>query len=345
MATAIRQFALACDVCAGRTRRRFRARRSALPFLHRVLTLSVYLVGSCGWLLISQTQAQAAYTNFLPSLIVNRPIAFASDREENFNQDLYLMDADGSNVTRVAGPDSVMCPGWSPDGRHLVVATLLDFDIWRVDEDGEGSLQLTSGTEIDHYPVWSPKGDWIAYSTNRWPSGGLTGLRVIRPDGTGEASLIEANTSGVDYWQPAWSPDGLRLAFSSDMAGGDPEIYVADVDFSSGVPELGALTQLTDLPGWDMAPRWSPDGVTISFASDRDGDYEIYTMSRTGADVRQLTANSSVDTTPAWSPDGKQIVFVSDRDSNAEIYVMDRDGSTQTNVTQNPARDVCPAWK
>lgn len=292
-----------------------------------------------------EASAQSTYLSYIQALMVSRPIAFASDRDGNFYQDLYLMDADGANVTRVSGPDSVMCPSWSPDGRQLVVATLLDFDIWLLDEDGRGLKQLTSGVEIDHYPVWSPKGDWIAFSTNRWPSGGPTGLSVIRPDGTGEASLIEAGTSGVDYWQPAWSPNGLQLAFSSDVAGGGPEIYVADVNYATGVPQLGPLSQLTDLPGWDMYPRWSPDGLTIAFASDRDGDYEIYSMSRAGTDVRRLTDNSSADTTPTWSPDGKQIVFMSDRDNNAEIYVMDRDGSNQTNMTHNPSRDVCPSWK
>ena len=78
----------------------------------------------------------------------------------------------------------------------------------------------------------------------------------------------------------------------------------------------------------DFQPAWSPDGKTIAFDSDRDGDREIYVMDADGANVRQLTSNDRFDGVPTWSPDGSYIAFQSDRDGEGqEIYMMRADGT------------------
>ena len=82
----------------------------------------------------------------------------------------------------------------------------------------------------------------------------------------------------------------------------------------------------------------------IAFASDRDGNMEIYVMNADGSGQTNLTNNPADDGFPTWSPDGRHIAFVSDRDGNREIYVMNADGSGQTNLTNNPADDDDPAW-
>ena len=103
---------------------------------------------------------------------------------------------------------------------------------------------------------------------------------------------------------------------------------------------------LTNTPGvQDQEPNWSPDGGRIAFVSDRDGDYEVYTVRPNGSSVRQLTFNDAFEFRPNWSPDGGQITFTSGRDGDAEVYIMDADGSDQTNVTANPAGgDGNSAW-
>ena len=70
---------------------------------------------------------------------------------------------------------------------------------------------------------------------------------------------------------PAWSPDGTRIAFTSDRDGDNDEIYVMNAD-GSGV------TRLTNHSASDWMPTWSPDGARIAFASQRDGDFEIYVI-------------------------------------------------------------------
>lgn len=82
----------------------------------------------------------------------------------------------------------------------------------------------------------------------------------------------------------------------------------------------------------------------IAFTSDRDGDYEIYTMNPDGSAVVKLTDNSAFDYAPSWSPDGSKIAFFSTRDGNPEIYVMDHDGANQANKTNHPNVDADPAW-
>ncbi|MCD6133004.1 MAG: PD40 domain-containing protein, partial [Deltaproteobacteria bacterium] len=81
----------------------------------------------------------------------------------------------------------------------------------------------------------------------------------------------------------------------------------------------------------------------IAFATDRDGDWEIYTMLESGTGLVNLTRNSSSDFYPAWSPSGERIAFFSYRDGNAEIYVMNGDGEKLRRLTRNEAEDKAPA--
>ena len=82
----------------------------------------------------------------------------------------------------------------------------------------------------------------------------------------------------------------------------------------------------------------------IAFASDRDGDFEIYIMNPDGGGLVRVTDNAAEDTQPTWSPDGTRLAFVSNRDGNNEIYVVNADGSGTTRLTNNSAEDFDPAW-
>ena len=82
----------------------------------------------------------------------------------------------------------------------------------------------------------------------------------------------------------------------------------------------------------------------IAFASNRDGNYEIYVMNEDGTDQKNLTCSPGNDRDPAWSFDGEKIAFTSDRDGNYEIYIMDADGSNQKRLTFSPGSDRYPAW-
>jgi hypothetical protein len=135
---------------------------------------------------------------------------------------------------------------------------------------------------------------------------------------------------------PAWSPDGSRIAFHSNRDG-NYEIYVMNADGSNPV-------RLTNSSDSDESPAWSPDGTRIAFTSNRDGNLELYVMNADGTNLVRLTSDVMIDLDPAWSPDGQQIAFVSGRDGNANIYVVNADGSGLAALTSGDPDDRSPAW-
>jgi Tol biopolymer transport system component len=123
---------------------------------------------------------------------------------------------------------------------------------------------------------------------------------------------------------PAWSPDGTRIAFSSERDG-NAEIYVMKAD-GSGV------TRLTNTKADDGDPSWSPDGKRIAFVSGRNGKAEIFTMNADGSDQKTLVSMDRGDAVdPRWSPDGATIAFVHRPDgvtgSAAIICTVSADGA------------------
>ena len=96
-----------------------------------------------------------------------------------------------------------------------------------------------------------------------------------------------------------------------------------------------------------VASLWvapSPAWGKIVFYSNRDGNYEVYTMNLDGSNQIRLTFNEARDSYPVWSPDGQEILFQSDFDLNPEVYVMNADGTNQRNLTNHPANDRHPDW-
>lgn len=83
-----------------------------------------------------------------------------------------------------------------------------------------------------------------------------------------------------------------------------------------------------------------PSGI-MSFLSTRDGNFEIYSMTVDGTNVKNLTNNESLDFSSNWSPDGNHILFYSNRDGNNEIYRMDADGKNPVNISNHTSNDFC----
>jgi len=175
----------------------------------------------------------------------------------------------------------------------------------------------------------------IAFQTAR---DGNFEIYTVAADGTGAINLT--NHPGHDA-EPAWSPDGHKLAFDSDRDEGPGlfEIYIMNGD-GTGV------VRLTNSPGPDGYPSWSPDGTHIAFVSFRDGNSEIYVTPVDGSgEARRLTRHPGDDVRPAWSPDGATILFASNRTGNYEIWSMEAStGAGLTRLTDSPGTDMNPAW-
>jgi Tol biopolymer transport system component len=280
-----------------------------------------------------------------------RRIAF---RKQGREAGIYVVSTDGSGVRRLTGQWSFGA-AWSPDGRRIAFWSARDGngEVYVMNADGSGQLNLTRNPRWERSPIWSPDGRKIAFLRHfpafEFGCGG--GPRACYP---GEVYVMNADGSGQKRltrnrgWdsQTAWSPDGRKLAFVSskrrgvlihaNQAGND-EVYVMNADGS-------AQRNLTRNAARDILPAWSPDGRKLAFVRKRAGNTEVYVMNADGSAQRNLTRNAAGDNSPAWSPDGRKIAFLSDRDGNPEVYVMNADGTGQLNVTRSPANEGWFAW-
>jgi Tol biopolymer transport system component len=158
---------------------------------------------------------------------------------------------------------------------------------------------------------------------------GPLGIFTMDSDGANVQSIAAGN-------EPAWSPDGKRIAFSSVLA--NSEIFVMNADGSG-------IQQLTIFPDDEFQPSWSPDGKKIVFTRFVGGvSSQIFTMDVIPGIVPTQLTSVGNNHSPEWSPDGTSIVFLTDRDGMTEVYTMNPDGSAPTRLTTNGDDEYQPSW-
>jgi TolB protein len=268
------------------------------------------------------------------------------------SEEIGLVQADGSGqrkLTNEAGFD--VSPAWSPDGRRIAFTSSrsmppgfggeqrLYSELYVMNADGSNVQRITNNVGmIDFQPAWSPDGRQIVVARGPGttpPQGKLaqpTDLWIIDLATGRERQLT--NSPETWEWYAHWSPDGRRIAFNGDLAEpGNDDVYTIGVDGT-------ALQRLTTRPGYDADVRYSPDGKSLVFDSDRTGNIDIFLMRTNGTNVRQLTNDPGADFSASFSPDGQVISFDSDRDGNlgaTDIFRMRADGTRQTNLTRSPS--------
>src|SRR5215207_5237936 len=161
-------------------------------------------------------------------------------------------------------------------------------------------------------------------------------LWVMDADGTNQTNLT--NTPDTNEGQPAWSPDGTKIAFTGpgdlneDGSGGLGDVYVMDADGTN-------RTNLTDTPNRsDYQPSWAPSGAQLTFVREVPGRViseqpDIFVMDANGENASNLTQTDESESGPDWSPDGAKIAFAGVRDSGWEILTTDPDGQNETILT------------
>jgi Tol biopolymer transport system component len=300
---------------------------------------------------------------------------------------------DNTQLKRVATTHTAdYDPAWSPDGSRLAFtgvvsnaagASLIAYqhagDIWTMNPNGTGNVQLTHSGEPADSPTWKPDGTALALTET---SGGIVQLAEMNPDGSG-LHLLKDGQAALD---PAWSPDGTKIAFDSATLPGDTtshsQIGVLDV-------ATGTVTQLTTDTGRDLYfPTWSPNGATIAFEAydsgadvgtirtvpaaggtpvdvtvghhptyspdgtkfaftkkSGNGSFDLFTVPVAGGSTTQVTTSPNDEWAPKWSHDGTNLVYISDENGNGEVWSKPATGGSATQLsTTTSGFDGAPDW-
>jgi len=307
--------------------------KRALPFLVTVGLLIAFL---------PLANAPAAEQN-------HGRIVFSSNRGDGTYYNLYAVDPDGQNLSRLDNVQAFdLNAAWSPDGATIAFARFGDVgneDVYLMNADGSNVRQLTSGNGDNYQPAWTQDGHRIAFTSSRT---GHPEIFVMDADGSHQTQVTSTPDPELNH-RAAWL-DGDKLVY-----GHAPDATTFEGPFTLLTIHRNGKDQGDVTPADVVAP----DGVDVTH---RNGDRmafvdnfcsicdvsDVFTMKVGGQDLRQLTSDFGNNLDPSWSPDGRAIAF-SHEDApitfdHEEIYTMSDDGSHLFNVTHDPADDVDPTW-
>lgn len=272
-------------------------------------------------------------------------LVFQSTRDGNQCDQIYIMNADGSNQHMVStGKGVTTCGYFLPDGKHFVYASTHEagpacppaadrskgyvwavypgFDIYVADENGKIEKKLTNAPGYDAEATVNWKKNEIVYTSK---SSGDLDLWTMKPDGSGKKQITK--TEGYDGGA-VFSRDGSKMvwrAFHPDTpdktktyrdllkedltAPMKMELWLANGDGSNA-------KQITNYGCASFAPTFTPDGRKILFSSNKNKcdsrEFELFTINLDGSNLEQVTNFGGFTSFPEFSPDGKKLVFASD---------------------------------
>ena len=262
-------------------------------------------------------------------------IVFYSNRSGN--PDIYIMNEDGSGQIQLTTETaSDLVPDFSPDGSRILFCSDRDgnYEIYLMNNDGSNVQRLTNSSENEDHPCWSPDGLKVLFIKDYLTK---TEIWIMDSDGSNQIKLTSNNARDE---RPFLSPDGSTILFMSNRDG-NYEIYLMDIDGSN-------QRRITSTSRHEIFPTWSPDGSKIAYSQNYLSagvpQAEVHVVNPDGSNDIVLTSSAGRDENPRWSPDGNYLVFQSERDGNFELYSMSKDGSNQTRLTNSPHWDGWASW-
>jgi serine/threonine protein kinase/sugar lactone lactonase YvrE len=279
------------------------------------------------WVATDARYAGAAEPAFSPD---GRHIAYVRRRDDLLS-DLFVATVgadgrpEGAPVRVDYGGREARLPVWSADGRQLLIVdgtAMSNGGVVRVWTDASRPAERIVGLEHTDSLGLSRDGRRLVISRG---GGDVDIWQLDLADPTKHRRIAPStlhDDGGV------YSPDGTRIAFSSNRQG-PREIWVADISGENAMP-------LTNFGGpVSGAANWSPDGRFIAFDGRPDGNSDIFVVPSAGGPLRQLTRDPAEQARPAWSADGREIYFSTTRGGRNEIWRMPAEGGDPVLVTRN----------
>ena len=254
-------------------------------------------------------------------------------------KEIRQLTSDAANKGRVA---------WSPDGLKIFYESAGadgKKDIFVMNADGTGPVNLTNTPGDDVYPAVSPKTGQVAFvsSRNSWMQ-----IWWMQPDGSNLTNVSAMHTNKhfnmPQEWDPAWAPDGSTMYFILNVTGAT-RVYRWDSRQTSSDPVV-----VTMMAGdyTESDPAISPNGDFLAYTRIIDNGSELCVVT-TDLSKRAPCASPLTDrlanSDPDWSPDGQWIAYMTQRGGNFDIYLMMITGGGKINLTDDPANDKYPAWQ
>jgi Tol biopolymer transport system component/predicted Ser/Thr protein kinase len=233
------------------------------------------------------------------------------------NGDLYVMNADGSDATRIL--ENAYDPSWSPVSDALACRSIRDgtWRVWIVPLDGSAPRAIAgeSLTQRMLHPAWSPDGRWIAYVGSESAASGWD-LFVVAASG-GVPIRLTHDQATVTL-EPAWTPDGRWIVFSSNRQG---PVNLWRIAFDDDVGNAGEPIRVTTGIGEDVNPAFSPDGARLVYSTLRTAP-DIWRLTLATDALDRLTSETTTEDYPRVSPDGAKLLFYSDRSGREEVWML-----------------------
>jgi Tol biopolymer transport system component len=246
-------------------------------------------------------------------------LVYVAGRGEGRNVSIYWMDHEGKFTPLRETPGGYYNPAFSPDGKRLALA-INDgkrSDIWVYEWDRDTLTRLTFAEEANEFPVWTPDGQRITYSSQE--KGGAFNLWWIRADGAGDAQRL-AESKNLQF-AGSWRPDGKVLAFNQFNPGTNNDILTLPIEgdektgWKPGEPKPFVNSTFNE-----FAPAFSPDGRWLAYMSNNEsgGGYEVYVRPFPGPGGK-WQISTGAGGYPKWSRNGKELFY---RTADSKIMVV-----------------------